>query len=55
MGRDCFKDAVQIVDFFHAMEHVGKVLEAQIGKAHPEDKASLRRGARRLVRNGSEP
>jgi hypothetical protein len=36
MGKDCFKDAVQIVDFYHAMEHAGKVLEALIGKAHPD-------------------
>jgi hypothetical protein len=23
MGKDCFKDSVQIVDFYHAMEHAG--------------------------------
>lgn len=52
MGRDCFKDAIQIVDFFHAMEHAGKVLEALIGKDHPDYKARLRRWAKRLLRNG---
>jgi len=36
MGRLCFKDCVQIVDFYHAMEHAGHVLEAWLGKAHPE-------------------
>ena len=33
MGRDCFKDAVQIVDFYHALEHASLVLDALIGKA----------------------
>lgn len=52
MGRDCFKDAVQIVDFFHAMEHASAVLEALIGKDHPDYKARLRRWAKRLLRDG---
>lgn len=52
MGRDCFRDAVQIVDFFHAMEHAGTVVEALIGKDHPDYKARVRRWARRLLRNG---
>jgi hypothetical protein len=52
MGRDCFKDAIQIVDFFHAMEHAGTVLEALIGKDHPDYKARLRRWAKRLLRDG---
>jgi hypothetical protein len=52
MGRDCFKDATQIVDFFHAMEHAGTVLEALIGKDHPDYKARLRQWAKRLLRDG---
>ena len=52
MGRDCFKDAIQIVDFFHAMEHAGAVLEALIGKDHPDYKPRLRRWAKRLLRDG---
>lgn len=52
MGRDCFKEAIQIVDFFHAMEHAGTVLEALIGKDHPDYKARLRRWAKRLLRDG---
>ena len=52
MGRDPFKDATQIVDFFHAMEHAGSVLDALIGKDHPDHKAQLRRWAKRLLRNG---
>ena len=31
MGRLCFKDALQIVDFYHALEHAGDVLEALLG------------------------
>lgn len=54
MGRDCFKGATQIVDFFHAMEHAAEVVEAQIGKDHPEFKTRLRRWAKRLLRNGVE-
>ncbi len=52
MGRLCFKDSVQIVDFFHAMEHAGLVLEALIGKQHPDYKERLGRWAKRLLKNG---
>lgn len=53
MGRLCFKDALQIVDFYHALEHAGKVLEALLGsKEHPQYKVRLRRWAKRLLRNG---
>ncbi len=51
MGRQCFKDCVQIVDFFHAMEHAGHVLEALIGKNHPDYKKRLRQWAKRLLKN----
>jgi hypothetical protein len=34
MGKDCFKDCLRIVDFYHAMEHAGQVLQALIGKTH---------------------
>ena len=51
MGRLCFKDSVQIVDFYHALEHAGQVLEALIGKTHPDYKKRLRRWARRLLQN----
>ena len=53
MGRLCFPDARQIVDFFHAMEHAAEVLEALLGsKEHPDYKPRLRRWAKRLLRNG---
>src|SRR6266496_473258 len=31
MGRLCFPTAIQIVDFYHALEHAGKVLVALLG------------------------
>jgi hypothetical protein len=51
MGRLCFKDGLQIVDFYHAMEHAGHVLEAWIGKAHPDYKKRLRNWAKRLLKD----
>jgi hypothetical protein len=51
MGKDCFKDSVQIVDFYHAMEHAGLVLTALIGKDHPDYKRRLRRWAKRLLKD----
>ena len=51
MGRLCFKDGLQIVDFFHALEHAGLVLDALIGKTHPDYKKRLRRWAKRLLKD----
>jgi hypothetical protein len=51
MGKLNFKDGLQIVDFFHAMEHAGRVLEALIGKSHPEYKQRQRRWAKRLLKD----
>jgi hypothetical protein len=51
MGRDCFKDAVQIVDFYHALEHAGKVLEALIGRNHPDFKQRQSCWAKRLLKD----
>jgi hypothetical protein len=53
MGRDSFKDATQIVDFYHATEHASRVLVALLGS--PEHPAYQRqRGAwtKRLLKNG---
>src|SRR5512137_629634 len=50
MGRLCFPGAIQIVDFYHALEHAGRVLVALLGsKEHPEYKARLGRWAKRLL------
>src|SRR5438477_5467277 len=51
MGKLNFKDCVQIVDFYHAMEHAGNVLEALIGKTHPDYKKRQRRWAKRLLKD----
>lgn len=52
MGRLCFSNATQIVDFYHALEHAGKVLLALLGsKEHPQYKARLRRWARQLLKD----
>lgn len=53
MGRLCFPTAIQIVDFYHALEHAGRVLIALLGsKEHPEYKKRLGRWARLLLRDG---
>jgi hypothetical protein len=55
MGWDCFRGCVQIVDFYHALEHAGKVLAALLGdKNHPDYKRRLRQWAKRLLKNGVE-
>jgi hypothetical protein len=55
MGRLCFSTALQIVDFYHAMEHAGQVLQALLGgKEHPDYKPRLGRWARRLLKNQVE-
>jgi hypothetical protein len=54
MGKDCFKDGLQIVDFYHAMEHAGQVLEALLGKNHPEHKTRQGRWAKRLLKDKVE-
>jgi hypothetical protein len=55
MGQRCFKDAVQIVDFYHAVDHAGKVIQALLGsKEHPDYRGRQRRWAKRLLNNGVE-
>lgn len=55
MGRLNFRDALQIVDFYHGTDHGGKVVEALLGsKEHPQYKAQRRRWVRRLLGNGVE-
>jgi len=55
MGRLCFPPALQIVDFYHAMEHARKVLAALLGsKEHPAFKQRLGRWARHLLRDKVE-
>ena len=55
MGHLNFRDAVQIVDFYHGADHAGQVVEALLGsKEHPEYKARRSRWVRRLLGNGLE-
>jgi hypothetical protein len=55
MGHLNFKDALQIVDFYHGADHAGDVVEALLGsKEHPEYKARRSRWVRRLLGNGVE-
>jgi len=55
MGRLCFPTALQIVDFYHALEHAGQVLVALLGsKEHPDYRKRLSRWARRLLNNQVE-
>jgi hypothetical protein len=55
MGRLCFPGEVQIVDFYHTLEHAGKVLQALLGsKEHPDYQQRLGRWARRLLKDKVE-
>lgn len=55
MGRLCFPTATQIVDFYHALEHAGKVLLALLGsKEHPDYKTRLGCWAKRLLNDKLE-
>jgi hypothetical protein len=54
MAKLAFRGCLQIVDFFHAMEHAGRVLEALIGKDHPDYRTRLRRWAKRLLKDKVE-
>lgn len=55
MGRLCFPSAIQIVDFYHALEHAGKVLLALLGsREHPDYKRRLGCWARGLLRDHVE-
>jgi len=55
MGRLCFPTAIQIVDFYHALEHAAKVLAALLGsKEHPDYQPRLRRWAKQLLKDQVE-
>ena len=54
MAKLTFPGCVQIVDFYHAMEHAGLVLEAFLGKAHSDYQSRLRSWAERLLHDEVE-
>jgi hypothetical protein len=45
---------VQVVDFYPAMEHAGRVLEALLGKNHPDGKGRQHRWAKRLLKDKAQ-
>jgi hypothetical protein len=51
MGKLNFKHCLQIVDFYHALEHAGLVLAALIGKEQADYKKRLGRWAKRLLKD----
>jgi len=51
LGKQNFKDCVQIVDFYHAVEHAGEVVTALIGKEHPDNKKWQHRWTNRLLKD----
>ena len=53
MGRDSFKDATQIVDFYHATEHANRMLVALLGSPeHPHYQRQRGAWTKRLLTNG---
>jgi hypothetical protein len=54
LGKDYFADAVQIVDFYHAMEHLQELLEVLWGKDHPRLKRRRHHWAKLLLNDGVE-
>jgi Uncharacterised protein family (UPF0236) len=51
-GRINFPDCLQIVDFYHALEHLKELWEALRGKDHPDFKKQYGRWTKRLLKNG---
>lgn len=51
-GRINFPDCLQIVDFYHAMEHLKELWEALRGKDHPDFKKQYGRWTKLLLKNG---
>jgi len=54
LGRINFAGGLQIVDFYHALEHVKTLLEALWGKDHPDIKKQRHRWAKLLLKDGVE-
>ena len=54
MAKLTFPGCLQIVDFYHAMEHAGLALDALLGKAHPDRKSRLHHWAKHLLKDQVE-
>lgn len=49
-----FKGCIQVVDFYHALEHAGLVLAALLGKPHPDYETRRETWAKRLLQDQVE-
>lgn len=54
LGRLNFHGSEQIVDFYHAMEHLNDLLESLRGKDHPDFKKQYGRWTKCLLKDGVE-
>jgi hypothetical protein len=54
LGKINFPGCLQIVDFYHAMEHLDDLADALLGKTHPDHKKQYRRWTKLLLKNGVE-
>jgi hypothetical protein len=54
MAKLNFSGCIQIVDFYHALEHAGAVLDALIGKTHSDYQLRLGTWAERLLQDQVE-
>ena len=52
LGLINFPGCLQIVDFYHALEHLKELLESLWGKEHPSFKARYGRWIKRLLKDG---
>ena len=52
LGRLNFPNHLQIVDFYHALEHAGQVLQALWGPGHPDYRKQLHQWSELLLRDG---
>lgn len=53
-GAINFPGCLQIVDFYHAVQHLKPLAEALLGKEHPQIKTRLSRWTKLLLKNGVE-
>ncbi len=54
LGKDYFPGCLQIVDFYHALEHLEEVLKLLWEKSHPQFKKKRQRWIRLLLKDGPE-
>ena len=52
LGRINFPGSQQIVDFYNAMEHLDGLVDALMGKSHPEHKKQYNRWTKLLLKDG---